>query len=205
MAYQEFVSGTPALASDINTYLMNQSVMVFTNAAARDAALVTPNEGMVVYLTANDHFQVYNGSAWVTFDIGWQAWTPTFTNLTQGAGATTSAFYARIGKTIVAQVYVSMGTTPTVGGQFSISLPVDIASSLRTGTIGTCVMRDATASVSYLGSVFATSSAPSVARMQTIGTAGATATLSSQTAASPFTWATTSTSYFTFTIMYQGV
>jgi hypothetical protein len=205
MAYQEFVSGTPALASDINTYLMNQSVMVFTNSTARDAALTSPNEGMVVYLTASDHFQVYNGSAWVTFDIAWNAWTPTFTNLTQGAGATTSAYYARIGKTVVAQVYVTMGTTPTVGGQFSISLPVDIASSLRTGTIGTCVMRDAGASVSYLGSVFATSSAPSVARMQTIGTAGATATLSSQTATNPFTWATTSTSYFTFTIMYQGV
>jgi hypothetical protein len=205
MAYQTFVSGTPALASDINTYLMNQSVIVFTNSAARDAALTSPNEGMVVYLTASDHFQVYNGSAWVTFDIAWNAWTPTFTNLTQGSGATTSAYYARIGKTIVAQVYVTMGTTPTVGGQFSISLPVDIASSLRTGTIGTCVMRDAGASVSYLGSVFATSSAPSVARMQTIGTAGATATLSSQTATNPFTWATTSTSYFTFTIMYQGV
>jgi len=204
MAYQEFVSGTPALASDINTYLMNQSVMVFTNSAARDAALTAPSAGMFAYLEDVDHYTIYEGAAWVKFDVIWNAWTPTFTNLTQGAGATTSAYYARIGKTIVAQVYVTMGTTPTVGGQFSVSLPVDIASSQRTGTIGTCVMRDATASVSYLGSVFATSSAPSVARMQTIGTAGATATLSSQTATNPFTWATTSTSYFTFTIMYQG-
>lgn len=205
MPFKEFVAGTPALASDINTYLMEQSVMVFTNGAARDAALPTPNHGMVVYLTASDHFQAYNGSAWVTFDIGWNAWTPTFTNLTQGTGATTSAFYARIGKTVVAQVYVTMGTSPTVGGQFSISLPVDHANSNRSGSIGSCVMRDAGAGVSYLGSVFATSSAPSVARMQTIGTAGATATLSSQTATNPFTWATTAGSYFQFTIMYQGV
>jgi len=205
MPFKTFVAGTEGLASDINTYLMEQSVMVFTNAAARDADLPTPNEGMVVYLTGSDHFQVYNGSAWVTFDIGWNAWTPTFTNLTQGTGATTSAFYSRIGKTVVAQVYVTMGTTPTVGGQFSISLPVDHANSNRSGSIGTCVMRDAGAGVSYLGSVFATSSAPSVARMQTIGVSGSTATLSSQTATNPFTWATTAGSYFQFTIMYQGV
>lgn len=205
MPFKEFVAGTPALASDINTYLMEQSVMTFTNSTARDAALPTPNEGMVCYLTASDHFQVYNGSAWVTFDIAWNAWTPTLTNLTQGTGATLSAFYARIGKTIVAQVYVTMGTSPTVGGQFSISLPVDIANSNRSGSIGTCVMRDAGAGVSYLGSVFATSSAPSVARMQTITTSGASATLASQTASNPFTWATTAGSYFQFTIMYQGV
>ena len=205
MAYKTFVSGTPALASDINTYLMNQSVMVFTNAAARTAAIPTPTEGMVTYLTGNDHFAVYSGTEWVTWDLAWQAWTPTFTNLTQGTGATTSAFYARMGKTVVAQVYVTMGTTPTVGGQFSISLPVDIASANRSGSIGTCLMRDAGGAVSYLGSVLATGSAPSVVRMQTIGTAGATATLSSQTATNPFTWATTAGSYFQFTIMYQGV
>jgi hypothetical protein len=205
MAFKTFVSGTPALASDINTYLMNQSVMVFTNSAARDAALTSPNEGMVAYLTASDHYTIYNGTTWVIFDIAWNAWTPTLTNLTQGTGATLSAFYARIGKTIVAQLYITMGTGMVVGGQFSISLPVDIANANRSLTIGTCLMRDAAGSVSYLGSVTATSSAPSVARMQTIGTAGATATLSSQSAASPFTWNANAANYFQMTIMYQGV
>lgn len=205
MPFKEFVAGTPALASDINTYLMEQSVMTFTNAAARDADLPTPNEGMVCYLTASDHFQVYNGSAWVSFDITWNAWTPTLTNLVQGGGATLSAFYSRIGKTVVAQVYATIGVTATVTGQFSISLPVDIANGNRSASIGTCIMRDAGGGVSYLGSVLATGSAPSVARMQTIGTAGATATLSSQTATNPFTWSTTSGNYFQFTIMYQGV
>ena len=205
MPFKTFVAGTEGLASDVNTYLMEQSVMTFTNGTARDDALPTPLEGRTCYLTASDHFQVYNGSAWVTSDIGWNAWTPTFTNLTQGTGATLAAFYARINKTIVAQVYVTMGTSPTVGGQFSISLPVDIASSTRSGTIGTCLMRDAGGGVSYLGSVFGTGSAPSVARMQTIGTAGASATLSSQTASNPFTWSANVGNYFSFTIMYQGV
>jgi len=206
MAYQEFVSGTPALASDINTYLMNQSVMVFTNAAARDAALVTPNEGMVVYLTGNDHFQVYSGTAWVTFDIGWNAWTPTLTNLTQGTGATLSAFYARIGKTVVAQCYATMGGAGlVVGGQFSISLPVDIASSNRSLALGTVQMRDAGGSVTYLGSVYALSSAPSLLRFNTINVAGTYATQLSQSAATPFTWNGNANNYFSFTVMYQGV
>jgi hypothetical protein len=207
MAYKTFLAGTEGLASDINTYLMNQSVMVFTNATARLAAIPTPTEGMVTYLTGNDHFAIYSGTEWVVYDIGWNAWTPTLTNLTlstTGSPGTISAFYARIGKTIVAQVYCNVGTTPTIGGQFSISLPVDIANSNRSGVIGTCLMRDAVGAVSYLGSVLATGSAPSVARMQTIGTAGATATLSSQAAANPFAW-TNSNSYFSFTIMYQGV
>jgi hypothetical protein len=205
MAYKVFVAGTEGLASDINTYLMNQTVMVFTNQAARDDALTAPTEGMFAYLTASDHLTIYNGASWVITDTSWNSYTPTLTNLTQGTGAVLQAFYARIGKTVVLQVYATMGTTPTVGGQFSISLPVDIASANRSSTIGTCLMRDAGAGVSYFGSVLATGSAPSVARMQTIGTAGATATLSSQTATNPFTWATTAGSYFSFTIMYQGV
>jgi len=205
MAYKTFVSGTPALASDINTYLVNQSVNVFTNAAARTAAIPTPTEGMVTYLTGNDHLAVYSGTEWVTWDLAWQAYTPTLTNLVLGSGATTSAFYARMGKTVVAQIYISMGTGATASGQFSISLPVDIASSQRSGSVGTCVMRDAAAAVSYLGSVLATGSAPSVARMQNIGVAGTYANLSTQTATIPFTWVTNAASYFQFTIMYQGV
>ena len=205
MPFKEFVAGTPALASDINTYLMEQSVMTFTNSAARDAALPTPNEGMVVYLTASDHFQVY-GSAWVTFDIGWNAWTPTLTNLTQGTGATLSAFYARIGKTVVAQCYATMGGAGlVVGGQFSISLPVDIASSNRSLAIGTVQMRDAGGSVTYLGSVYALSSAPSLLRFNTIGVGGTYATQSSQSAATPFTWNGNANNYFSFSVMYQGV
>jgi hypothetical protein len=36
----------------VNTYLMQQAVMVFTNEAARDAAITSPSEGMIAYLTA---------------------------------------------------------------------------------------------------------------------------------------------------------
>lgn len=64
MAYKVFANGFALNASELNTYLMNQSVMVFANAAARTAAL-TFTEGMVTYLEDTNALEVYNGTAWV--------------------------------------------------------------------------------------------------------------------------------------------
>jgi hypothetical protein len=44
---------------------MNQSVMVFADATARDADLATPLEGMLVWLQDSNKFVYYSGSAWV--------------------------------------------------------------------------------------------------------------------------------------------
>jgi hypothetical protein len=65
MAYKVFSNGSTLPASDLNTYLMNQSVIVFTNSTARSAALTTPIEGMVTYLEDTNSLNVYNGTAWV--------------------------------------------------------------------------------------------------------------------------------------------
>ena len=64
MAYKTFANGFPLPASDLNNYLMNQSVIVFANSTARDAALPTPTEGMLTYLEDTNLLEVYNGSAW---------------------------------------------------------------------------------------------------------------------------------------------
>jgi hypothetical protein len=96
MPYKLFVAGTEGLASDVNTYLMNQSVMTFADATARNAALPTPTEGMCVFLTTPDHFQIYNNTnGWVTFDTKWNAYTPTYSNVTV---STSTAYYYRTGK-----------------------------------------------------------------------------------------------------------
>lgn len=55
-------------AADVNNFLMNQAVMTFVDASARDAAILSPSEGMVVYLTGDNKYQQYNGSAWVGFN-----------------------------------------------------------------------------------------------------------------------------------------
>jgi hypothetical protein len=64
MAYKVFANGFALNASELNTYLMNQSVMVFADATARDADLATPLEGMLVWLQDSNKFVYYSGSAW---------------------------------------------------------------------------------------------------------------------------------------------
>lgn len=63
--------GTETLtSSDVNGYLMQQSVMVFVSAAARTTAFssagVTASEGMLSYLTDSNQLQLHDGSAWVS-------------------------------------------------------------------------------------------------------------------------------------------
>lgn len=65
MAYKTFANGYTLNASELNTYLMNQSVIVFADATARSAALTSPTEGMVTYLADTNALTVYDGSAWV--------------------------------------------------------------------------------------------------------------------------------------------
>ena len=62
--------GDTLTASDVNGYLMDQSVMVFAGTAARSSAIPTPSAGMVAYSTATS-LQVYNGSAWVSLSTGY--------------------------------------------------------------------------------------------------------------------------------------
>jgi hypothetical protein len=78
--YKVFASGDVLSASDVNTYFMQQTVMVFANASARTTALSSVlAEGMVSYLQDTNSLEVYDGSAWVgaTGDI---------TGLTAGTG-----------------------------------------------------------------------------------------------------------------------
>ena len=65
-----FAPGDTLTASDVNGYLMDQSVMVFAGTAARASAIPTPSAGMVAYSTATS-LQVYNGSAWVDLSTGY--------------------------------------------------------------------------------------------------------------------------------------
>lgn len=62
-------------ASDVNNYLMEQSVMSFASTGARDVAIVTPEDGMVAYIGSNDSSEglyTYNGTSWRK-GPGWNA------------------------------------------------------------------------------------------------------------------------------------
>jgi hypothetical protein len=59
-----FTTGEVLSAGDVNGYLM-QGVLVFASAAARDAAITSPQEGQYAYLKDTDATVYYSGSAWV--------------------------------------------------------------------------------------------------------------------------------------------
>lgn len=62
--FKIFVDGDILTAAEVNTYLMEQSVMVFASAAARTTAIASPSEGMVTYRTDNNVIEYYDGAAW---------------------------------------------------------------------------------------------------------------------------------------------
>jgi hypothetical protein len=66
VAYKVFTNGSVLQASEINDNLMRQSVMVFSNAAARTAAITSPLEGMLTWLEDVNRYESYNGTAWVS-------------------------------------------------------------------------------------------------------------------------------------------
>lgn len=63
--WYDFVNGQTLPASRVQDYLMNQSVMVFVNDAARTSALYgTVTQGMLTFLTSTNSLEYYDGSAW---------------------------------------------------------------------------------------------------------------------------------------------
>jgi hypothetical protein len=65
VAYKVFTNGSVLPASDVNTYLMDQSVMVFSSSATRAAALTAPVEGMLTWLEDVNRYEYRDGAgAW---------------------------------------------------------------------------------------------------------------------------------------------
>lgn len=63
--FRSFAVGEVLTAANVNTFLMQQAVMVFDDAADRTADLPTPSEGMLSYLKDSDLLFKYNGTGWV--------------------------------------------------------------------------------------------------------------------------------------------
>lgn len=95
-----FATNDVLLASDLQNYLMDQSVMVFASAAARTAGIASPTKGMLTYLGDSNNVFVYNGSAWAQITAG---------SSTTAATATTALDSAKVsGQTVFIQA-----ATPT--------------------------------------------------------------------------------------------
>ena len=65
--FTTFTAGNVLTASEMNNYLMEQSVMVFATTGARDSAITAPEAGMTAYINTGDSSEglySYTGTTW---------------------------------------------------------------------------------------------------------------------------------------------
>ena len=138
--FKNFTAASVLTASDVNNYLMEQSVMSFASTGARDVEVTAPEDGMVAYIRSNDANEglyTYNGTAWRK-GPGWNApWG--LISRDQGGGPATStsgttetAVFTGTSFTAVANRYyrVSIATTitATAGDTYTMRLREDSTS-----------------------------------------------------------------------------
>ena len=73
--FKNFTAASVLTASDVNNFLMEQSVMSFASTGARDVSVTAPEDGMVAYIRSNDASEglyTYNGTSWRK-GPGWNA------------------------------------------------------------------------------------------------------------------------------------
>ena len=111
--FREFVAGEVLTAAQVQTYLQDQSVMVFDDSASRSSALGTlVSEGMLTYLKDTDALEVYDSSSWQNVNDNTNSVAlSTFTEAGQMLYSTGTATVATLGTGIVGQVLQSNGTS----------------------------------------------------------------------------------------------
>lgn len=67
LGFKDFTTGEVLTAADVDGYLM-QGIWVFASAAARDAAVTSPQEGNFAFLKDTNTTTYYTGSAWTNLD-----------------------------------------------------------------------------------------------------------------------------------------
>jgi hypothetical protein len=82
LGFKTFTTGEVLTAADTNGYLM-QGVLVFADAAARDAAITSPAEGQFAYTKDVNGLWYYDSAAWVASGA-----TGDVTGVTAGIGIT---------------------------------------------------------------------------------------------------------------------
>jgi hypothetical protein len=133
MPRKEFEAFTRLDASDVNDFLMDQTIMVFGGTAARGSAIATPTEGMYTHLNDTDSLEYWSGSAWEgvggagILQVVQTVKTDTFTTSSDSfvevtgmsASITPSSTSSKV--LILAQIAYSLGAGSAGNGGFKIT------------------------------------------------------------------------------------
>ena len=133
--YKLFNTGDVLTAAQVNTYLMQQSVMVFANSAARTSALSgVLAEGMLSYLVDTNAVEKYDGSSWSAIGTG------DIEGVTAGTGLSGGGTSGTVTLTN------SMATEITASGDIIIGTGSGTFDNLPIGTTGQILTADTTVS-----------------------------------------------------------
>ena len=110
LGFKDFTTGEVLTAADVDGYLM-QGIWVFASAAARDAAVTSPQEGNFAFLKDTNTTTYYTGSAWTNLDTTGMVnpMTTTGDTIYSSSGSTP----ARLGIGSTGQVLTVAGGVPT--------------------------------------------------------------------------------------------
>jgi len=165
LGFKTFTTGEVLTAANVNGYLM-QGVLVFTNAAARDAAITSPQEGQFAFTKDNDSLWYYSGSAWVASGA-----TGDIEGVTAGTGISGG------GTSGTVTITNSMATAIDAKGDLVAGTGADAFSRLAVGSNGTVLTADS-AEATGLKWV-AAASGGGMTLLSTTTLSGATTTISS--------------------------
>ena len=141
--FKNFTAASVLTASDVNNFLMEQSVMSFASTGARDVQITAPEDGMVAYIRSNDADEglyTYNGTAWRK-GPGWNApWgritSANSTPNTQTSGTTATIVATGPAFTAISNRYYRVTFTTTFSGTVSPDLfTMTIRNTTTTGTV----------------------------------------------------------------------
>jgi hypothetical protein len=119
MSRKVFTAGEVLAAADVNSFLMDQTVMSFAGTAARGSAIGTATEGMYTHLEDTDELEFWNGSAWVSpFGLTKVA-TVSFSAATQVA--VNNVFTSRYKNYLVLTSLSTATASPAAGMSMSLS------------------------------------------------------------------------------------
>jgi len=133
LGFKTFATGDVLTAADTNGYLM-QGVWTFANAAARTAAVTSPQEGNVSFLKDTNSLEIYDGASWVAYGSG------DITGVTAGTGISGG------GTSGTVTVTNSMATAIDAKGDLIAGTGADAFDRLAVGTNGQVLTADSTTS-----------------------------------------------------------